>query len=425
MSHVWKLNRRRMMTLGFASATAPLLVRVLGVTAHAQDFGPASGQLGVIGGRDEKVLFPGPGLPGGGQTEIRMVQSIYTSDPDELEVAQRLKPYDMESWVGEWSRVAERQEGLAEGYASAGLKVTAHEHYRRAQEFYSNATLYCAEHHPRQLPLYKKMREMFDKAWQMQRPPFERIKVAFEGKTLDGYFRKPGGAAGRRFPVVIGFQGADTMAENSIMGGAGSFVARGMAYLAVDLPGQGAAMRLQNLALPPDTERLAKALIDYLETRADVDAARIGMQGISMGGWSAPRAASGEPRIKAVVMGSGSLDIGQDLFDYYPPIQDRVRWIIGARDLADARRKLRDYTTEGRAKNIQAAMLIGYGSDDRIMDPQGAYRLYQAAVNSKRDMMAGLGHPHHAAKAGGPRDDRPATLQDWMMKQLRADVEST
>jgi hypothetical protein len=39
-------------------------------------------------------------------------------------------------------------------------------------------------------------------------------------------------------------------------------------------------------------------------------------------------------------------------------------------------------------------------------------------------MMAGLGHPHHAAKAGGPRAERPALLQDWMMKQLGADARS-
>ena len=419
------VSRRRMMKLGLASASAPALVKLLGTTAFAQDFGPGAGKLGVVGGRDEKALFPGPNMPGGAQTEIRMVQSIYTSDADELEVAIRMKPYDMESWISEWTRVAERNEGLAEGYASAGLKVTAHEHYRKAQDFYSNATLYAAESHPKQLPLYKKYREMFDKAWTMQRPPFERVKVMFEGKALNGYFRKPGGRpAGTRFPVVIGFQGADSMAENTIMGGAGSYVGRGMAYLVVDVPGQGDSLRVQGLALPPDTERLAKVMVDYLETRADVDASRIAMMGISMGGWSAPRAASGEPRIKALVMASGSINLGTDLFDYYPPIQERVRWIVGARDLADAKRKLRDYTTEGVARKIEAPMVIGYGSDDRIMDPQGAYRLYQAAVNSKREMMAGLGHPHHAAKAGGPRDDRPSTLQDWMMKQLRADADS-
>ena len=52
-------------------------------------------------------------------------------------------------------------------------------------------------------------------------------------------------------------------------------------------------------------------------------------------------------------------------------------------------------------------MLIGYGSDDRIMDPQGAYRLYQAAVNSKRDMMAGLGHPRQKPAGRGTSDRQP------------------
>jgi dienelactone hydrolase len=274
------------------------------------------------------------------------------------------------------------------------------------------------------LPGYKKMRETFDKSWRQVRPPFERVKIAFEGKTLEGYFRKPGGAAGKKFPTVIAFQGADTMAENTILGGAGSYLARGMAFVAVDFPGQGAALRLQDLHLPPDPERILKAIIDYLETRPDVDAGRIGLMGISMGGWGTPRAASGEKRIKAIWMAAGSYDLGADLFDYYPPIQDRVRWIIGARDLADARKKLRDYTLDGRADKIECPMLIGYGGDDRIMDPAGAHRLYRAAVNAKREMLAGLGHPQHNVRAGGPRGERTATLQDWAMKQLRADVES-
>jgi len=48
------------------------------------------------------------GLPGGGQLEIRLTQTMYTSDPDQLEVAQRMKPFDLESWITEWTRVAER-----------------------------------------------------------------------------------------------------------------------------------------------------------------------------------------------------------------------------------------------------------------------------------------------------------------------------
>ena len=59
-----------------------------------------------------------------------------------------------------------------------------------------------------------------------------------------------------------------------------------------------------------------------------------------MGGYSAPRAAANEPRIKAVTVASGSHDLARDLFEYFPPIQERIRWIIDARDLADTRRKI-------------------------------------------------------------------------------------
>ena len=38
-------------------------------------------------------------------------------------------------------------------------------------------------------------------------------------------------------------------------------------------------------------------------------------------------------------------------------------------------------------------MLIGYSKDDLIMDPAGALRLYEAAKNSKRDMVEGTGRP--------------------------------
>src|SRR2546428_5328943 len=135
------VSRRHVMKWGLASAGAPALARALGVSVAAQDLGPAKGKLGVAGGRDEKVLFPGKGLPGGGQLEIRLVQSMYTSDADELEVAQRARPYDPDSWYTEWTRVAEKNEKLADGYAAEGLKVTANEHYRRGHDLYGKPPL--------------------------------------------------------------------------------------------------------------------------------------------------------------------------------------------------------------------------------------------------------------------------------------------
>jgi dienelactone hydrolase len=419
MDSLLNVSRRGLVKWGLAAAGLPALTRALGSSAFAQDAGSEGGKKGAVGGRADGELFTGNGLPGGGQLEIRLTQTMYTSDPDQLEVAQRMKPFDLESWITEWTRVAEKNEQMAEKFAADGFKVTANEYYLRAAGFYRDACWPQPVTDSRMLTSYKKARDNFDKAWKLVRPPFERVQINYEGKMLDGYFRKPNNPPGKKFPAVIAFQGADTMAEATIMGG-GAYAARGMAYLAVDFPGQGGALRLKDLHLPPDTERVAKAMIDYLETRPDVDATRVGMQGISMGGYGVPRAASGEKRIKAAFMSSGSYDLKSDLFEYFPPIQERVRWIIGAKDLADARKQLAEYNLNGRANKIEAPMLIGYSKDDRIMDPAGALRLYEAAVNSKRDMVEGTGHVQ-AANAGGPRDRRPVVFPDWAAKTLGAD----
>ena len=421
MDSLLNVSRRGLVKWGLAAAGLPMFRKALSGTAFAQDASAEGGKKGAVGGRSEEELYPGKGLQGGGQLEIRLTQTIYTSDPDALEVAQRMKPFNLDSWIVEWTRVAERNEVLADKFAADGYKITANEYYLKAANFYREAAWPQPVDEPRMLPTYKKARENFDKAWKMTKAPFERVQVSYEGKMLDGYFRKPNGPAGKKFPVIIPFQGADTMAEATIMN-AGAYLARGMAYLVVDFPGQGGAMRLHDLHLPPDTDRVVKAMIDYLETRSDVDATRVGMQGISMGGYGVPRAASGEKRIKAAFMSSGSYDLKSDLFDYFPPIQERVRWIIGAKDLADARKQLAEYNLGGgRAEKIEAPMLIGYSKDDRIMDPAGALRLYEAAKNSKRDMVEGTGHVQ-AANAGGPRLSRPAVFPDWAAKTLGAET---
>ena len=422
MDSFLNVSRRGLVKMGMAAAGLPMLARMFGSSAFAQDAGSEGGKKGAIGGRADAELFTGNGLPGGGQLEIRLTQTLYTSDPDQLEVAQRMRPFDLESWITEWTRVAQRNEEMAQKFEADGYKITASDYYLRAAAQYRDACWPQPVTDSRMLPSYKKARDNFDKAFKLIRPPFERVQINYEGKMLDGYFRKPNGPAGKKFPVVIPFQGADTMAEATIMGGA-AYAARGMAYLAVDFPGQGGALRLKDLHLPPDTDRVVKAMIDYLETRPDVDATRVGLQGISMGGYGVPRAASGgDKRIKAAFMSSGSFDLKNDLFEYYPPIQERVRWIVGAKDLADARKKLADYNLgEGRAAKIEAPMMIGYSKDDRIMDPGGALRLYEAAVNSKRDMIEGTGHVQ-ASNAGGPRDRRPVVFPDWAAKTLGADV---
>src|SRR5579859_5466615 len=126
MDSLLNLSRRALVRWGALAAGLSGFV-----AARAQDAGAESGTLGAVGGRAEGELYPGKDLPGGGQLEIRLSASIYTSDPDQLEVAQRMKPFNLDSWIVEWLRVAERNEQMADKFAKQGFKVTANEYYLR------------------------------------------------------------------------------------------------------------------------------------------------------------------------------------------------------------------------------------------------------------------------------------------------------
>ena len=106
-----------------------------------------------VGGRDDNELYEGKKLPGGGQLDPRFLVSPYVDDVDLLEVADRMSPFNPDSWHNEWKRAAEKNEQLAEEFEKEGLSVTANEFYLRAARFYQNAELYLPESDARCFPL--------------------------------------------------------------------------------------------------------------------------------------------------------------------------------------------------------------------------------------------------------------------------------
>jgi len=404
------MTRRDALKLGLVSSA---LVQLPISTARA-GAAAASAQQGSAQFVDlPKDLYAGPGLPGGGQLDIRMSfdYSGIGADEDVLEVQRRMKPFNPESWHVEWFRVAEKNEELAVGYKTEGRTATAHLFYRRASGFYTRALTYLPETDDRVVKTTKKMQSTFDEAWTLKKPPFQRFSFPWEGKSLDGYFF-PVPNGGARAPVVYGFQGADSMnAFGAADGGYGAYWERGMSFCAIDEPGRGTTKRLKQIYMPPDWERYAKAVVDYLVSRSDVNANRIGVYGSSMGGYTTPRAVAFEKRCAAAAMWSGAYSLIDDLYDFYPPIQDRMRWIIGAPNLTEARKRLAEYTMAGKASQIECPMLIGYQHDDRIMSPYGARKLYNEATRSKRELKDGIGH-------GGSATERQIFVLDWMAKHL-------
>jgi dipeptidyl aminopeptidase/acylaminoacyl peptidase len=136
----------------------------------------------------------------------------------------------------------------------------------------------------------------WDKAAPHLDPPMEILTVPFRDMTLNGYLRIPPGAA--RPPVVLLLPGADSTKEELYQLGE-YVVARGLAFAAFDGPGQGSVSFEGKLG--PDYELAVQAIIDALAARADLDAERLAVGGISYGGLFAIRTAAIDDRVRAVV----------------------------------------------------------------------------------------------------------------------------
>src|SRR3970282_560877 len=148
---------------------------------------------------------------------------------------------------------------------------------------------------------HRKAVECRNKALPLLDPPGERVAIPYEGKQLYGNLRKPRGIA--KPPVVVMCMGLDSTKEE-MDDYENRFLKRGLATLAFDGPGQGEAE--YDFAICPEYEKPVKAVIDFVEMRKDLDAGRVGIWGVSFGGYYAPGAAAFDKRIKACIALSGA-----------------------------------------------------------------------------------------------------------------------
>jgi dipeptidyl aminopeptidase/acylaminoacyl peptidase len=192
------------------------------------------------------------------------------------------------------------------------------------------------------------------------------------------------------------------------------FLARGIATLAFDGPGQGEAE--DDFAIRGNYETAVKAVVDSIETRPDVDSSRIGLWGVSLGGYYAPRAAAFEPRLKACIALSGPYDFGA-AWDGLPELtREAFRVRSHCATQADAKRNAATLTLEGVASRIACPMFIVTGKLDRVVPWRDAERLARE-VKGPCELLV-IEDGGHVANNRGYRW-RPQSA-DWMAERLGA-----
>ncbi len=283
-----------------------------------------------------------------------------------------------DQWYGAWMALGRKHEDLAREAETQGRAVTAGDAYYRAAIAYHFAVFCWVDDIDEYTAGHRKRVECYGKALGTLDPPGERVEFPLEGITLPAYLRKPRGVS--RPPVVLFLSGLDSAKEEHATFES-FFLRRGIATLTLDGPGQGETWYRMKMRV--DFEVTATAAIDWLLGRADVDGARVGICGVSLGGYLAPRCAAFEPRLRAVASCGGlhSLEDRALVSDFH-----LRRWIHiwGAKDEGDVRGLSKGATLNGAAKNIRAPLLVVHGDKAKLIPPSDPYRTYEQASGPKQ-----------------------------------------
>ena len=316
---------------------------------------------------------------------------------------------DWGGWCAAWCLAAAEHERLGRMALGDGRNRSAGGHLAQAAVYYHFAKFMFVQDMSQLRAAHAAAVRCLTDALPHLDPPGERVEIPFDGSVLAGILRRPK-TAGPAAAVIL-ISGLDS-AKEELRATEALFLERGLATFSVDGPGQGEAE--YGLAIRPDWEVPGGAILDAVSALPGLDPARIGIWGVSLGGYYAARLASGDRRVRACVSLCGPYSFGET-WDQLPELsREAFRVRSKAATAKEARLRADELTMAGRAGRLTAPLLIVTGQRDRIFPWEQAQRLADEAGGEAELLLLADGN-HGCANL--PQHHRPYTA-DWMARQL-------
>jgi 2,6-dihydroxypseudooxynicotine hydrolase len=331
--------------------------------------------------------------------------------PDYVVATERLR--EGVDWYDVWADHGKRYDELGTAAIEAGDTATGARwlwtgcmNYHYAQFLWFHDAPRREEGQRRKVDLYRRAADYFV-------PPSERVDIPFGNVTIPAYLRLPSElpADGKPLPCALLIGGLESTKEESFLF-ENLCLERGMATFAFDGPGQGEMFF--ELGLQADFERYSSACVDYLETRAEIDADRIGVLGRSLGGYYSVRAAACEPRFKACVSWGACYHL-TDLDDYPPATKEGFLYVTGIEDREAARKQLEVIDLSDVIGDLTQPTYLMHGAHDEIFDMRHVDLVREGAKNAPLEIVIeehGNHCAHNLAHITRPR------MADWLARQL-------
>lgn len=288
---------------------------------------------------------------------------------------------DREQWAQSFAAVARQHFDAGRELAALDRDGAARSYWRAWRLFHF--ARWPTENTPARVAAKASAFEAFRAYCGLLDPVMETLRVPYRNGDVVAYLRAP--RTTEPPPVILAISGLDSRKED-IAAHTQAYLDRGLAVVAVDMPGTGEA---PVGPLDDAPERMFSVLIDHLLTRPDLDATRLVIQGRSFSGyWAAKLAATERERLRGAVMHGGpihhtfqpewcarALETDEYLYDYF----EAWRAMLGADtldDLLDRARRL-SLLDQGLLDVPAAPMLVVNGARDSQITIRDAFLLLE------------------------------------------------
>ena len=345
-------------------------------------------------------------LPGAARHRFRALGFSDDSIADTLRLIRKL-----DDWSEAWTARAQRFLGEARAEDAAGRTIEAATARRLAALSYHVAQIMPPADARAARTLRASAASLFASTVPILMPDVRRVEVRWRAERLPAYLFVPNDAS-PPLPLVVFLNGATTSKEELLLWSA-KLAARGMAVLALDWPGTGEVAALPASA---DCDDITDGIMSLVAAESKLDAARVALVGVSLGGALAVRAAALDRRIAACVAVTPPYDAAPWLWHAQPLLIEHLIALAGSEEALE--RLAAEFALPDVVRRLRCPLLVLGAGRDLIVPPSEALRL-SAAVG---DLATLLWYPTggHALYEASPAwtDD----VARWLAAVLDAPV---